>query len=70
MLELKSGDKCYAKRLSIHVDGQELIYNAPRGTKFAVIIMAAEKPDNNTGIAANDFIRNNGWRHETDDKTP
>ncbi|TXE26912.1 hypothetical protein [Serratia ureilytica] len=65
MLELKSGDKCYAKRLSIHVNGQELIYNAPRGTKFAVILMVAEKPDNAAGIAANDFIRSCGWSHET-----
>lgn len=66
MFELKPGMKCYAKRLSIHIDGQELIYNAPRGTKFAVILMVAEKPDNGAGIAANEFIRDNGWRHETD----
>lgn len=69
MFELKPGAKCYAKRLSIHIDGQELIYNAPRGAKFAVILMVAEKPDNSTGVAANAFLRINGWRHETDGET-
>ncbi|MGP1148160.1 hypothetical protein ACJ8LH_01435 [Serratia sp. CY49633] len=67
--ELKPGMKCYAKQLSIHIDGHELIYSAPRGTKFAVIIMNAEKPDNAAGISANDFIRSNGWSHESDGKS-
>lgn len=67
--ELKPGMKCYAKQLSIHIDGRELIYSAPRGTKFAVIIMNAEKPDNAAGISANDFIRSNGWSHESDGKS-
>ncbi|BEN41155.1 hypothetical protein ACYZFV_18110 [Serratia ureilytica] len=66
MLELKPGMKCYAKRVSIHIDGQELIYIAPRGKKFALILIGDESPDNAAGIKANDFMRSNGWSHETD----
>lgn len=61
MLKLESGMKCYAKTLSLHIDGHEFKYTAPRGKKFAVIIMNDEKPDNAAGISADDFLRNCGW---------
>ncbi|ENA1322306.1 TPA: hypothetical protein ACG0NW_002371 [Enterobacter roggenkampii] len=61
MLRLESGMKAYAKALSLHIGPNELIYRAPRGKKFAVILMLAEKPDNTAGIAANDYLRDSGW---------
>lgn len=61
MLNLKPGMKCYAKNLSLHIDGNEFKYAAPRGKKFAVILMADEKPDNADGIHIDEFLRNCGW---------
>lgn len=67
MIDLKPGMVAYAKTLSLHVDKTELKYNAPRGTKFAVILMAAEKPDNTNGIKADEFLRGCGWQLEEGD---
>ncbi|MBU4680506.1 hypothetical protein KC222_00575 [Cedecea davisae] len=60
-IQLQSGMKAYTKALSLHIGPNELIYRAPWGTKFAVIFMLAEKPDNEAGIAANDYLRSCGW---------
>ncbi|QKJ87454.1 hypothetical protein PMPD1_2512 [Paramixta manurensis] len=61
MLDLKSGMVAYAKTLSLHIEGTELKYNAPRGKKFAVILMTAEKPGDE-GIKADEFLRQCGWK--------
>lgn len=61
MIELKPGMKAYAKNLSIHLDGNEFIFNAPRGKKFAVILMTDEKPDNTSGVYCNEWLNNMGW---------
>lgn len=61
MIELKSGMKAYAKSLSLHVDGNEFKYTAPRGKKFAVILMTDEKPDNISGISPDKWLNDMGW---------
>ncbi|HEY3987627.1 hypothetical protein [Cedecea sp.] len=60
-IRLQPGMKAYTRALSLHIGPNELIYRAPRGTKFAVILMLAERPDNEAGIAANDYLRSSGW---------
>lgn len=61
MIDLKVGMKCYASSLSLHAKGTELKYKPPRGTKFAVLLMTHEKPDCQTGISPDVFLRNSGW---------
>lgn len=61
-IRLTSGMKAYSKSLSLHVGSNELIYRAPRGKKFAVILMLDEEPDNESGISADDFLQSCGWK--------
>ena len=61
MVELTPGMKAYTKNLSLHINNTEFIFTAPRGKKFAVILMTDEKPDNDTGILADQWLNEMGW---------
>lgn len=64
MVDLHPGMKVHAKKVSIYLDnGTELEYNAPRGQKFAMILMSAEDPsDTDHTIKADEFLNDMGWQ--------
>lgn len=66
MIDLRVGMKCYSSTLSLHVDEEEFKYKAPRGKKFAVILMTDEKADNLSGIYCDEFLRGLGWELASD----
>lgn len=63
--ELKNGMKAYASKLTLNADGVEFSYSAPRGQRFAVILMGAEKPGPN-GIRPDEYLESKGWTFEQD----
>lgn len=61
--DISAGCKVYAKTVYIEQNGITLSYNAPRGKKFALILMGAEKPSAE-GLNPNEWLNSCGWKLE------
>ncbi|QXL90437.1 hypothetical protein [Salmonella phage NINP13076] len=70
MIELFPGMKVHAKSVDVYAtDGTVFTYSAPRGKKYALILMTDEDPrdDVDNLVKANEWIESLGWKHEGDD---
>lgn len=58
--ELCVGGVCYASKVSLHFEGVEAVYNAPKGRKFALILIGDDDV-NKQELDADEFLKCAGW---------
>lgn len=61
MIELQPGMKAHAKKIDIHVGNTVLSYSAPRGKKFALVLMSVEDPKETDKYPIDKWLNELGW---------
>lgn len=67
MIELRNGMKVHAKKVDLHVGNTVMTYSAPRGKKFALILMNAEDPADTNDKPIDKWLNDMGWELKQDE---
>ena len=67
MIQLQQGMKVHAKKVDIHVGNNVLSYNAPRGKKFALVLMSVEDPKETDNFPIDKWLNDMGWELKKDE---